>query len=84
MLKTVVSNISSFKGAKFSVNVIEDRCKECGLCIYICPVKILAKGENINAYGYRPPMVTNIEKCIGCKLCEYICPEFAIYVEKVT
>ena len=70
-------------GGRFSVVVIMDRCKECGICINMCPVKVLVKSNMINKYGYRIPDPINIEKCIGCKLCEYNCPDFAIFVEEV-
>ncbi|MEM4934165.1 MAG: 4Fe-4S binding protein, partial [Desulfurococcaceae archaeon] len=26
---------------KFRVNVIVDRCKECGICIALCPTRVL-------------------------------------------
>lgn len=68
--------------SKHSVYVIIDRCKECGLCIAICPVKVLVKSTILNKYGYHPPEPLHIEKCIGCRLCEYNCPDFAIFVEE--
>jgi 2-oxoglutarate ferredoxin oxidoreductase subunit delta len=68
---------------KFRVCIIVNRCKECGLCIAVCPTKVLVKSSVINVYGYHPPEPANIEKCIGCRLCEYNCPDFAIFVERV-
>ncbi|MEM3926707.1 MAG: 4Fe-4S binding protein [Desulfurococcaceae archaeon] len=67
---------------KFTVIVIADRCKECGLCISICPMKVLVKSGIINKLGYRPPEPLYIDKCIGCRLCEYNCPDFAIFIER--
>mgnify|MGYP001626154652 CR=1 FL=1 len=61
--------------------MIVDRCKECGLCINVCPQKVLERGNEFNIYGYRYVSPKYIEKCVGCRLCEYICPDFAIYVE---
>jgi len=71
----------SRENAKYRVNVIVDRCKECGICISVCPTKVLVKSNILNRNGYRPPEPVNIDKCIGCRLCEYNCPDFAIYVE---
>ncbi|MEM0035465.1 4Fe-4S dicluster domain-containing protein [Desulfurococcus sp.] len=65
---------------KYRVTVIVDRCKECGICISVCPTKVLVKSSVLNKYGYRPPEPAHIEKCIGCRLCEYNCPDFAIFV----
>lgn len=70
---------------KFRVNVIVDRCKECGICIALCPTRVLVKSNTLfNRYGFRPPEPLYIEKCIGCRLCEYSCPDFALFVEKVS
>ena len=66
--------------AKFAVNVIIERCKECGLCINACPQGVLAKGSDYNSRGYRFTVPKFIDKCVGCRLCEYVCPDFAIYV----
>ncbi|MGC9148307.1 MAG: 4Fe-4S dicluster domain-containing protein [Sulfolobales archaeon] len=62
------------------VHVISDRCKECGLCIIVCPRKVLILGETRNGKGFRYPIIKNMYECIFCKLCEYICPELALYV----
>jgi len=76
-------SLISKENKKYRVNVVVDRCKECGICISVCPVKVLSKSTILNKNGYRPPDPVNIEKCIGCRLCEYNCPDFAIFVEVV-
>ncbi|MEM4487592.1 MAG: 4Fe-4S dicluster domain-containing protein [Desulfurococcaceae archaeon] len=68
---------------KFKVNVIFDRCKGCGICIEVCPTKVLVASNALNKYGFHPPEPANIDKCIGCRLCEYHCPDFVIFVEEL-
>ncbi|MEM1863192.1 MAG: 4Fe-4S dicluster domain-containing protein [Desulfurococcaceae archaeon] len=68
---------------KFRVNVLIDRCKECRLCVIVCPNKVLVMSEEFNIRGFHYPLPLHMEKCTGCKLCEYSCPDFAIYVEVI-
>lgn len=68
----------------YDVIVIRDRCKECGLCISLCPPKVLDSEKTYNRFGYRPTYLKDRDGCIGCKICEYACPEFAIFVREVT
>ena len=65
------------------VTVKTERCKGCGLCVSVCPKKIivLAKGR-LNAKGYNPAEVTDQSACIGCAMCGIMCPDSAITVEK--
>jgi 2-oxoglutarate ferredoxin oxidoreductase subunit delta len=60
-----------------------DLCKGCGLCVIACPKKIVLLDEKrINAKGYHPACVIDMEKCIGCAMCATICPDLVITVEK--
>ncbi|MGI6050781.1 MAG: 4Fe-4S dicluster domain-containing protein [Acetivibrionales bacterium] len=61
----------------------EERCKGCGLCIEVCPTKIIVENQDrINAKGYFPAEVVEMDKCIGCAFCATICPDCVITVEK--
>ncbi|MDR1927442.1 MAG: 4Fe-4S binding protein [Oscillospiraceae bacterium] len=61
----------------------EDLCKGCGLCVEACPKKIvLMSHEKLNARGYHPAQVEEMEKCIGCAFCATMCPDCVITVEK--
>ena len=43
-----------------------ERCKNCGLCISVCPKKIIHVDRDfLNAKGYHPAHVTEMDKCIG-------------------
>ncbi len=61
----------------------EDRCKGCKLCVSVCPKKIVLIREDIlNAKGFHPAGVNEMEKCIGCAFCATMCPDCVITVEK--
>ena len=50
-------------------------CKGCGVCVALCPKKILEiKGVKVS--------VADPESCIGCKICEHHCPDLAIFVKE--
>jgi 2-oxoglutarate ferredoxin oxidoreductase subunit delta len=62
----------------------EDRCKGCGLCIEVCPMKIIEFSGKLNMKGYHPAVVEEekMTKCIGCASCGKMCPDCVITVEK--
>lgn len=62
------------------IEINEEFCKGCSICIDFCPLNVLVISENINKKGYYPPVAENEEACIGCRLCELLCPEFSIMI----
>ncbi len=50
--------------AKGRIEVLEQYCKSCGLCVAACPMKVLRISEKTNAKGYRPVEQFK-EGCIG-------------------
>ncbi len=64
------------------VTVDPKYCKGCGLCIHVCPKKVLKFSDKINAKGYYYSECINQEGCIACKMCYTICPDTAIKIEK--
>ena len=64
--------------------IIDEKiCKGCGLCVSVCPKKILRLAAcRMNDKGYNPAEVTDQAACIGCAMCGIICPDSAIAVEK--
>jgi len=66
---------------KVTFNV--DRCKGCGLCVTVCPKKIISlSGTTLNKKGYHPAQITDMSKCIACAMCATMCPDTVIKVEK--
>jgi len=57
-----------------------DRCKGCGLCITVCPKKVLEISKDVNTKGYFPAYQARPEDCIHCTLCCIMCPDVAITV----
>lgn len=65
------------------VTIDENVCKGCGLCVHICPKKVLVLDSGrITVKGYNPSTPKFRERCIGCAMCGIICPDSAITVEK--
>ena len=61
-----------------------DRCKGCGLCVQVCPVKILELDTSqINAIGYNPAYCIDQDKCIACTNCAVMCPDVVITVMRL-
>ena len=65
------------------VFIDETRCKGCALCVRACPKGIIELAKTkINAKGYHPAEVVNMEACIGCTSCARTCPDVVIRIEK--
>lgn len=59
-----------------------DRCKGCGLCVAVCPKKVLEISESVNSKGYFPVYQARPEDCIFCSTCCIMCPDVAISITK--
>ena len=62
------------------IEVKEDWCKGCNLCIERCPVNALEESDKLNKRGIRPPKLKEKNECNYCRYCELICPDLAISV----
>ena len=56
------------------LEINQDWCKSCDICVTMCPEHCLRLNEDRVAELAAP------EKCTGCRLCEWLCPDFAIRV----
>lgn len=65
------------------IEISQDTCKGCALCVKACPKEILKiSQENLNSKGYPTLNCIDKENCIGCSFCALMCPEVAITVYK--
>ncbi|RLG64063.1 hypothetical protein DRO02_05225 [archaeon] len=65
---------------KYAVHVIRDFCKGCGICMVLCPAKILTLSKDFNKRGHHY-VIAKENGCLGCRTCELTCPDFAIFIE---
>jgi 2-oxoglutarate ferredoxin oxidoreductase subunit delta len=63
--------------------ILEEQCKQCGLCIEFCPKNVLCFDmSKYNRKGYHPVTACDIDACVNCEFCERICPDMAIFLTK--
>ena len=62
-----------------------EACKGCGVCVEVCPTKVIVQGPKVNNKGYRYTVLTDGIDCIGCSSCAMVCPDscLTVYKEKV-
>lgn len=56
------------------LEITEEWCKGCDICVKICPERCLRLNEKLIAELALPDL------CTGCHMCEWLCPDFAITV----
>lgn len=54
------------------IDVRADGCRGCGICVDLCPTRVLALGPERRASAQSPA------DCIACLSCQYACPSGAI------
>lgn len=50
-------------------------CKACGICMQLCPRKVLGEEEVTKKVSIIAP-----EKCNGCGICELSCPDYVFTI----
>jgi NAD-dependent dihydropyrimidine dehydrogenase PreA subunit len=58
-----------------TVHIEEAGCRDCGLCVHICPTKVFEEEA-----GKKLAKVVRQEDCIGCTSCVYLCPSRCLSV----
>lgn len=62
------------------IEVDEELCKGCGICVAQCPPGVLELSERISIRGYHPATLAKPAGCTGCAICGKFCPDLAIEV----
>ncbi len=68
------------------IEIDQEFCKGCMLCIEVCPKGLISVSNDLNANGYHPANFTEGKakkgkrQCTGCAICAILCPEVAIEV----
>jgi 2-oxoglutarate ferredoxin oxidoreductase subunit delta len=62
------------------IEIDEERCKGCYLCIDACPEGNIALSDCLNAGGAYPARYTGNGHCKACTKCARVCPDAAIEV----
>ncbi|MGD9366265.1 MAG: ferredoxin family protein [Desulfobacteraceae bacterium] len=57
-----------------------DTCKGCGLCVSVCPKKVLEISKEVNTKGYFPAFQARPDDCVRCAICCNMCPDVAISI----
>lgn len=68
---------------KGRVEINQEVCKGCGLCVSVCPTGILQLSpDEMNSKGYSFSTCIDQTRCIACVSCAMVCPDLAIRVYK--
>jgi 2-oxoglutarate ferredoxin oxidoreductase subunit delta len=66
--------------AKGWIEVSDQYCKGCELCIPACPQDVIAiDTAHLTPRGYHPAHLAR-DGCTGCAICAVVCPDAAITV----
>jgi 2-oxoglutarate ferredoxin oxidoreductase subunit delta len=66
--------MSAEKRDRGRVEISEEECKGCGLCVTACPPEVMRLSERLNGHGYHPADYLG-SGCTGCGICFFACPE---------
>jgi len=73
-------SLSTMAGKTGYIEIDQESCKGCGICIFFCPHDAIRLSDTLNSHGYTPASFDSSNGCTGCALCATVCPEVAIDV----
>ena len=73
-LAPVQSDAGAHPRVKTRLEITEEWCKGCDICVKMCPERCLRLNDKLVAELSAP------DKCTGCRMCEWLCPDFAIKI----
>lgn len=62
------------------IEINQELCKGCEICISFCPKGTITLSDKLNAGGYLTGVFNDNGECTGCAICAVVCPEVAIEV----
>ena len=66
---------------KVTIEINEEKCKGCNLCVSVCPKNILEiNRKTLNKAGYYAVEARDETACIGCTNCALMCPDGVIHL----
>jgi 2-oxoglutarate ferredoxin oxidoreductase subunit delta len=65
---------------KGSIQINQELCKGCSLCIEFCPKGTISMTNKLNTKGFFLAQFDEKKGCTGCAMCAQMCPEIAIEV----
>jgi 2-oxoglutarate ferredoxin oxidoreductase subunit delta len=72
---------------KAIVEIAQEKCKGCELCVSVCPQQCIALDQTVfNSKGFHPAKYSfhGLKgDCTACGLCYMICPDYAVRSIKI-
>lgn len=69
-----------FHCGKAWIEVQENWCKACGLCVEACKLGLIGYSDGLNPHGFHAVKLSEPDKCCGCTACALVCPDMVIEV----
>ncbi|MCP5037489.1 MAG: pyruvate ferredoxin oxidoreductase [Rhodobacteraceae bacterium] len=69
-----VSGRDLHKQVETKLEITEEWCKGCDICVKMCPERCLRLNDQLISELHKP------DACTGCRMCEWLCPDFAIKI----